>query len=63
AVEAGDYERALTALRILEQPISAYFENTMVMSDVEAVRLNRLHEMKRLASAIERVADFNALVL
>ncbi|MCT4794145.1 glycine--tRNA ligase subunit beta, partial [Exiguobacterium alkaliphilum] len=25
AVEAGDYERALTALRILEQPISAYF--------------------------------------
>ncbi|MCT4782643.1 MULTISPECIES: glycine--tRNA ligase subunit beta [Exiguobacterium] len=63
AVDHGDYERALGALRNLEQPISAYFENTMVMSDVDAVRLNRLHEMKRLATAIERVADFNALVL
>lgn len=63
AVDRGDYGAALQALRTLEAPISAYFDHTMVMSDDEAVRLNRLYEMKRLASTIERVADFNALVL
>ncbi|TCI56962.1 glycine--tRNA ligase subunit beta [Exiguobacterium sp. SH5S13] len=63
AVEVGDYMRAITSLRALEQPISAYFENTMVMSDVETIRHNRLSEMKRLATTIERVADFSALVL
>ncbi|TCI48724.1 glycine--tRNA ligase subunit beta [Exiguobacterium sp. SH3S2] len=63
AVEVGDYMRAITLLRALEQPISAYFENTMVMSDVETIRHNRLSEMKRLATTIERVADFSALVL
>ncbi|WP_214831870.1 MULTISPECIES: glycine--tRNA ligase subunit beta [unclassified Exiguobacterium] len=63
AVEAGDYHQAITSLRALEHPISAYFENTMVMSDVEAIRENRLREMKRLAATIENVADFSALVL
>lgn len=63
AVEVGDYTLAITSLRTLEQPISAYFENTMVMSDVETIRHNRLSEMKRLATTIERVADFSALVL
>ncbi|UTT44086.1 glycine--tRNA ligase subunit beta [Exiguobacterium aurantiacum] len=63
AVEVGDYHQAITSLRALEQPISAYFENTMVMSDVEAIRENRLREMKRLATTIESVADFSALVL
>jgi glycyl-tRNA synthetase beta chain len=33
------------------------------MSDVEAIRENRLREMKRLATTIESVADFSALVL
>lgn len=63
AVEAGDYHQAITSLRALEHPISTYFENTMVMSDVEAIRENRLREMKRLAATIENVADFSALVL
>lgn len=63
AVEDGDYHQAIASLRVLEQPISAYFENTMVMSDVEAIRENRLREMKRLAMTIESVADFSALVL
>lgn len=63
AVETGDYHQAITSLRALEHPISTYFENTMVMSDVEAIRENRLREMKRLAATIENVADFSALVL
>lgn len=63
AVEMGDYKKALDLLQQLESPIMMYFEHTMVMSDVEAVRQNRLHEMNRLATTIKRVADFNALVL
>ncbi|WP_214706230.1 MULTISPECIES: glycine--tRNA ligase subunit beta [unclassified Exiguobacterium] len=63
AVADGDYHQAIASLRVLEQPISAYFENTMVMSDVEAIRENRLREIKRLAMTIESVADFSALVL
>lgn len=63
AVEAGDYHQAIASLCALEHPISAYFENTMVMSDVETIRENRLREMKRLAMTIESVADFSALVL
>lgn len=63
AVEMGDYKKALDLLQQLESPIMMYFEHTMVMSDDEAVRQNRLHEMNRLATMIKRVADFNALVL
>ncbi|MCV9899609.1 glycine--tRNA ligase subunit beta [Exiguobacterium sp. N5] len=63
AVEMGDYKKALELLQQLESPIMMYFEHTMVMSDDEAVRQNRLHEMNRLATTIKRVADFNALVL
>lgn len=63
AVEMGDYKKALDLLQQLESPIMKYFEHTMVMSDDEAVRQNRLHEMNRLATTIKRVADFNALVL
>lgn len=63
AVEMGDYKKALDLLQQLESPIMMYFEHTMVMSDDEAVRQNRLHEMNRLATTIKRVADFNALVL
>lgn len=63
AVEMGDYKKALNLLQQLESPIMKYFEHTMVMSDDEAVRQNRLHEMNRLATTIKRVADFNALVL
>ena len=45
AVEKGDYKKALDLLQQLESPIMMYFEHTMVMSDDEAVRQNRLHEM------------------
>lgn len=63
AVQTGDYTKALQLLQTLESPIMMYFEHTMVMSDDEAVRQNRLHEMNRLATTIKSVANFNALVL
>ncbi|WP_214741224.1 glycine--tRNA ligase subunit beta [Exiguobacterium sp. s48] len=63
AVQTGDYNKALQLLQTLETPIMMYFEHTMVMSEDEAIRQNRLHEMNRLATTIKSVADFNALVL
>ncbi|WP_214778258.1 glycine--tRNA ligase subunit beta [Exiguobacterium sp. s22] len=63
AVQTGDYNKALQLLKTLETPIMMYFEHTMVMSEDEAIRQNRLHEMNRLATTIKSVADFNALVL
>ncbi|MEK4647189.1 glycine--tRNA ligase subunit beta [Exiguobacterium sp. FSL W8-0210] len=63
AIASLDYERALEALEATVPSITAYFDGTMIMTDDETVRTNRLSEMKRFAQAIESVARFNALTL
>jgi len=63
AVQASDYSQAIQVLETSVPAITAYFDGTMIMADDEAVRTNRLSEMKRFATAIEQVARFNALTL
>jgi len=63
AVQASDYDEAIQVLESSVPAITAYFDGTMIMADDEAVRTNRLSEMKRFATAIEQVARFNALTL
>jgi len=63
AIASLDYARALEALEATVPSITAYFDGTMIMTDDETVRTNRLSEMKRFAEAIESVARFNALTL
>ncbi|MCK2158007.1 glycine--tRNA ligase subunit beta [Exiguobacterium sp. 17-1] len=63
AVQASDYSQAIQVLESSVPAITAYFDGTMIMADDEAVRTNRLSEMKRFATAIEQVARFNALTL
>lgn len=63
AVEKADYEQAIQVLEASVPAITAYFDGTMIMAEEEAVRTNRLSEMKRFATAIEKVARFNALTL
>ncbi|WP_393965479.1 glycine--tRNA ligase subunit beta [Exiguobacterium sp. S22-S28] len=63
AVQASDYDQAIHVLESSVPAITAYFDGTMIMADDEAVRTNRLSEMKRFATAIEHVARFNALTL
>ena len=63
AVQASDYDQAIRVLESSVPAITAYFDGTMIMADDEAVRTNRLSEMKRFATAIEQVARFNALTL
>lgn len=63
AVQASDYSQAIQVLETSVPAITSYFDGTMIMADDEAVRTNRLSEMKRFATAIEQVARFNALTL
>ena len=63
AVQASDYDQAIQVLESSVPAITVYFDGTMIMADDEAVRTNRLSEMKRFATAIEQVARFNALTL
>jgi len=63
AVQASDYNEAIQVLESSVPAITAYFDGTMIMADDNAVRTNRLSEMKRFATAIEQVARFNALTL
>ncbi|TMW73848.1 glycine--tRNA ligase subunit beta [Alteribacter natronophilus] len=55
---AGEFE----ALRKLEPAIHTYFDNIMVMAKDEAVKKNRLAQMKQTAELILSFADFQAVV-
>ncbi|WP_214765422.1 MULTISPECIES: glycine--tRNA ligase subunit beta [unclassified Exiguobacterium] len=63
AVEQSDFETAMGALESTVPAITAYFDGTMIMAEDDAIRSNRLSEMKRFADAIQAVARFNALTL
>jgi glycyl-tRNA synthetase beta chain len=62
ALEAGDVARALDALSELKDPINAYFDRVMVMTDNPAVRDNRLAQLAAIAADIRRIADFTKIV-
>jgi glycyl-tRNA synthetase beta chain len=55
----GKYEQLIA----LEPLITAYFENTMVMSDDEKVKFNRLSVLKELATLIQRFAAVERLIV
>ncbi|PRR94177.1 glycine--tRNA ligase subunit beta [Bacillus atrophaeus] len=58
-----DYEAALTALAALKEPIEEYFNHTMVHSDNETLKANRLAQMINLADEIKSFANMNALIV
>lgn len=57
----GDYEQGLQKLAILRDPIDAFFDNVMVMTDDEAIKTNRLKLLKKLQGLFLRVADLSIL--
>lgn len=62
ALAAGDPAKALAALAELKDPITAYFDRVMVMTDHAAVRDNRLALLASVAADIRRIADFSKIV-
>lgn len=62
ALEGDDYPAALAHLASLRKPIDEFFEQTMVMAEDQAVRLNRLRLLNAFVEVFANVADFGKLV-
>lgn len=60
-VEKQDYSAAFKHISSLAEPVDNFFNNVMVNSDDEAVRLNRLALLKQLNSMFMAVADIAIL--
>ena len=61
ALDAEDYERAMSALARLRQPADAFFDKVLVNAEDETLRANRLALLMRIRQATERVADFSKI--
>lgn len=59
--DAGRYADALTRLAELREPVDAYFDQVMVMSEDQALRENRLALLNRLSQLFQRAADLSRL--
>ncbi len=58
---AGDYTAALARLARLREPVDAFFDQVMVMTDDAALRASRLALLSRLRALFLRVADISVL--
>ena len=61
AIEAEDFEGAMTALSALRTPIDAFFETVTVNDPDAAKRAARLALLARFRDAVHRVADFSKI--
>jgi glycyl-tRNA synthetase beta chain len=56
-----NYQAALTELAQLRTPIDTFFDNVMVMSDDEAVKINRLTLLNEIRNSFLAIADISLL--
>jgi glycyl-tRNA synthetase beta chain len=56
-----DYQAALSELAALKAPIDIFFDNVMVMSDDEAVKINRLTLLNEIRNSFFAIADISVL--
>ncbi len=56
-----DYQAALTELSLLKAPIDSFFDSVMVMSDDEAVKINRLTLLDQIRNSFFAIADISVL--
>lgn len=61
AFATGDYQQALSKLADLREPVDAFFDNVMVMSDDEALKKNRLTLLNNLRNLFLQIADISLL--
>ena len=60
-VSNKDYQAALTELAQLKAPIDTFFDSVMVMSDDEAVKINRLTLLNEIRNSFFAIADISLL--
>jgi glycyl-tRNA synthetase beta chain len=56
-----NYQAALSELAQLKAPIDTFFDNVMVMSDDEAVKINRLTLLNEIRNSFFAIADISVL--
>ena len=61
AIEAEQFEKAMTALAVLRGPIDEFFEDVTVNDDDEMKREARLALLARFRNAVHQVADFSQI--
>lgn len=61
AIEAENFEEAMSRLATLRAPIDNFFENVLVNADDEKVRANRLALLARIRAATATVADLSMI--
>jgi glycyl-tRNA synthetase beta chain len=61
AMSQGQYDRALKEIASLRDPVDAFFEDVMVMTDNVRVRSNRLNLLDRIAHLFGQFADFSKI--
>ncbi|HSG35017.1 MAG TPA: DALR anticodon-binding domain-containing protein, partial [Sphingomonadaceae bacterium] len=61
AVEAEDFERAMSALALLRAPIDAFFDEVTVNDEDKEKRASRLDLLARFRAAVHKVADFSKI--
>jgi glycyl-tRNA synthetase beta chain len=59
----AEYEKILSQLASLREPVDAFFDRVMVMVDDEALKTNRLQLLARLQLILQGVADISLLAL
>ena len=59
--DAGDYEAALSQLSSLRDPVDAFFDSVMVMTDDEAIKNNRIALLNTMNQLFLRAADLSRL--
>ncbi len=57
----GDFHKALSDIASLREPVDAFFEGVMVMTEDENVRQNRLAQLSGIAALFEDIADFSKI--
>lgn len=56
-----NYQAALTELAQLKTPIDSFFDSVMVMSDDEAIKINRLTLLNEIRNSFFAIADISVL--
>ena len=58
---ASDYEKALTVILKMKEPVDTFFEEVMVMVEDESVRANRLNLLTAIARLFLKIGDFSKM--
>ncbi|MDH7637502.1 glycine--tRNA ligase subunit beta [Sphingomonas oryzagri] len=61
AIEAEDFEGAMTALSVIRPTIDRFFDDVTVNSEEQAKRTTRLALLEKLRVAMHKVADFSRI--